>query len=103
MGTFMYRPACLIIHTGGLSTSSPRTALRSRGSEDVSTFAPASLISETQNPRTVLNLPFPNWQMLEIKNHSMLISTRRLNAEKDREGMNFRHDTDKQTDITIEF
>ena len=31
----MYRPACRIIHTGGRSTCSPRTALRSKGSCDV--------------------------------------------------------------------
>lgn len=29
---FMYLPACLISQTGGLSTSSPRTAVSKRGS-----------------------------------------------------------------------
>ena len=32
--TFMYRPACRIIHTGGRSTLSPRTALSNKGSCD---------------------------------------------------------------------
>eukprot|EP00961_Rhodomonas_salina_P084312 1132778-Rhodomonas_salina.1 len=32
--TFMWRPACLIIHTGVRSTSSPLAALSSRGSSE---------------------------------------------------------------------
>ena len=36
--TFMYRPACRIIHTGGLSTASPRRARSISGSEEEPCF-----------------------------------------------------------------
>lgn len=39
----MYLPACLINQTGGLSTSSPRTALSNNGSTEVVGFGSATV------------------------------------------------------------
>ena len=40
---FMYLPACLMSQTGGLSTSSPRTALSNNGSAAVVIFGSATV------------------------------------------------------------
>lgn len=40
--TFMYLPACLMSQTGGLSTSSPLTALSSNGSAEATALGSAT-------------------------------------------------------------
>lgn len=67
--TFMYRPACLISQTGGLSTSTPRTALSKSGSATlvdlVSTTAPAHdfpkfrYIRKKMKKQTLINRSVP--------------------------------------------
>jgi hypothetical protein len=48
----MYLPACLISQTGGLSTTSPLTALRRSGSLVAETFLSVTVVPSTEH-RTI--------------------------------------------------